>query len=200
MKRNFGVCYMAKISRNKKQRQQELIKKIEQDPFLTDDELSDIFCVSVPTIRLDRLELNIPEVRERIKNVAAGNYHKVTSLRGSEIIGELVDLNLGVSGISILQTDETMAFMSTKIVRGHYIYSLAESLAIAVIDAPVALVGVANIKYKSPVDAGSRLVAKAEVRRVKNRNYIVWVMIYEKQVEVFRGKFILVSLSNQVTD
>jgi len=26
--------------------------------------------VSVPTIRLDRLELGIPELRERIKNVA----------------------------------------------------------------------------------------------------------------------------------
>lgn len=187
---------MAKSIRNKKQRQEELIKKIKQDPFLTDEELSDLFSVSVPTIRLDRLELNISEVRERIKSVAEDNYKKVTSLRSSEIIGELVDLKLGNSGISILQTDETMAFMSTKIVRGHYIYSLAESLAIAVIDAPVALIGVANVKYKSPVDAGSRLVAKAEVKRIRNNSYIVWVMIYEKQIEVFRGKFILVSLTS----
>jgi len=57
-----------------------------------------------------------------------------------------------------------MVFEKTRIVQGHYIYSLAESLAIAVIDAQVALVGVANIKYKVPVYAGSKLVAKAEVK------------------------------------
>lgn len=82
----------------------------------------------------------------------------------------------------------------TRIVQGHYIYSLAESLAIAVIDAQVALVGVANIKYKVPVYAGSKLVAKAEVKKSKDNKFIVWVKITEKNVEVFRGKFILVSL------
>jgi acyl-coenzyme A thioesterase PaaI-like protein len=87
-----------------------------------------------------------------------------------------------------------MAFERTKIIRGHYIYSLAESLAIAVIDADVALVGVANIKYKTPVYSGSKLLAKAEVKKVKDNKFIVWVNILHKQVEVFRGKFILVSL------
>jgi len=53
---------------------------------------------------------------------------------------------------------------------------------------------VANIKYKTPVYAGSKLVAKAEVKKVKDNKYIVWVKISEKQVENFRGKFILVSL------
>ena len=57
-----------------------------------------------------------------------------------------------------------MAFERTKIIRGHYIYSLAESLAIAVIDADVALVGVANIKHKTPVYSGNKLLAKAEVK------------------------------------
>ena len=65
---------------------------------------------------------------------------------------------------------------------------------IAVIDAQVALVGVANIKYKTPVYAGSKLVAKAEVKKAKDNKYIVWVKISAKQVENFRGKFILVSL------
>jgi len=87
-----------------------------------------------------------------------------------------------------------MVFEKTRIVQGHYIYSLAESLAIAVIDAQVALVGVANIKYKVPVYAGSKLVAKAEVKKSKDNKFIVWVKITEKNVEVFRGKFILVSL------
>ena len=48
--------------------------KLKNDPFLTDEELAEIFLVSVPTIRLDRLELGIPELRERIKDVAENNY------------------------------------------------------------------------------------------------------------------------------
>lgn len=178
----------------KKERQGVLIEKVKEDPFLTDDELAEIFSVSVPTIRLDRLELGIPELRERIKNVAATNYSKVKSLHSKEIVGELIDISLNVSGISILETDNTMVFEKTKIVRGHFIYSLAESLAIAVIDAHVALVGVANIKYKTPVYAGSKLIARAEVRRIRENNFIVWVRILEKQTEVFRGKFILVTM------
>lgn len=185
---------MSRSSFHKKERQQVLSQKIKDDPFLTDEELAEIFSVSIPTIRLDRLELGIPELRERVKNVAEENHGKVKSLQSKEIIGELVDLRLGKSGISIIETNESMAFEKTKIIRGHFIYSLAESLAIAIIDAQVALVGVANIKYKTPVHAGSKLVAKAEVRRIKENNYLVWVHIYEKQVEVFRGKFILVSL------
>lgn len=185
---------MSRTSFLKKERQSVLIEKIKLDPFLTDEELAELFSVSVPTIRLDRLELGIPELRERIKNVAEKNYSKVKTLQSKEIVGELLDINLSRNGISILETDDSMAFEKTKIVRGHFIYSLAESLAIAVIDAQVALVGVANIKYKTPVYAGSKLVARAEVRRVRENNFIVWVRITEKQVEVFRGKFILVSL------
>jgi acyl-coenzyme A thioesterase PaaI-like protein len=185
---------MSRPSSVKKERQSVLLEKLSQDPFLTDEELAEIFKVSVPTIRLDRLELGIPELRERIRNVAKKNYSKVKSLKSKEIVGELLDISLGAGGISMLETDDSMAFERTKIIRGHYIYSLAESLAIAVIDADVALVGVANIKYKTPVYSGSKLLAKAEVKKVKDNKFIVWVNILHKQVEVFRGKFILVSL------
>lgn len=188
---------MSRSSLLKKERQQILSDRINQDPFLTDEELSELFSVSVPTIRLDRLEMGIPELRERIKNVAENNYGKVKSLQSKEIVGELIDITLGKYGVSILETEDSMAFEKTKIVRGHFIYSLAESLAIAVIDAHVALVGVANIKYKTPVYSGCKLVAKAEVRHVRGTNFIVWVKIYEKQIEMFRGKFILVSLEKK---
>lgn len=185
---------MLKSSLDKKERQQKLLEKIKEDPFMKDEELAEYFSVSVPTIRLDRIELGIPELRERIKNVAAENYKKVRTLDTKEIVGELIDLQLGQRGISILETNETMAFEKNKIVKGHFIYSLAETLAISVIDAKVALIKVANIKYKSPVIAGTRLVAKAEVKRVRENSFIVWVSIQNKQVEVFRGKFILITI------
>ena len=180
----------------KRDRQQSLQERLREEPFLTDEELAEIFRVSVPTIRLDRLELGIPELRERIKHVAENSYRKVKSIHSKEMVGELIDINLGENGISMMETDDSMVFEKTKIIRGHFIYSFAETLAIAVIDADVALLGVANIKYKSPVYAGTKLIAKAEVKRFKENKYIVWVKIKEKQMEVFRGKFILVSLGN----
>lgn len=183
-----------KSSLAKKDRQNRLLEKIKEDPFMTDEEIAEYLAVSIPTVRLDRLELGIPELRQRIRDVASINHQKVRALHVDEIIGELVDIQLGVSGISILDTTDQMVFSQSKIVRGHYIYSFAESLAIAVIDAEVALVGVANIKYKIPVYSGSRLVAKAVVRQIRQRNHIVWVFIYFNQKEVFRGKFILVSV------
>jgi len=101
----------------KKERQAILLEKLEQDPFLTDEELSEMLGVSVPTIRLDRLELGIPELRERIKNVAQKNYSKVKSLQVKDIVGELVDITLGKSGISILETNSKMVFEKTRIVQ-----------------------------------------------------------------------------------
>lgn len=181
----------------KKERQHALINKIKADPFLTDEELSDLFGVSIQTIRLDRLELGVPELRERIKSVAEENYSKVKSIAGKEIVGELIDLNLGENGISILETDNSMAFEKTNVVRGSHIFAQAESLAIAVIDANVALIGVANIKYKNPVFSGDKLIAKAEVVRTRGNKYFVWVFINVRGFEVFRGKFILVSFNSK---
>jgi len=180
----------------KKERQNQLIEKLKEDPFLTDEELSESFGVSIQTIRLDRLELGIPELRERIKNVAEINHQKLKSIKGQEIVGELVDIDLGKSGISIFQTEDDMVFENSRVVKGHYIFAQAESLALAVIDAKVVLTGVANIKYKTPIYAGDKLIAKAEVVRRRGNKYFVWVKTRVKQQEAFRGKFILVSLEN----
>jgi len=184
---------MGRSSFLKKERQHILKEKIKSNPFCTDEELSELLSVSVPTIRLDRMELGIPELRERIKSVAENNYIKANMLHGKEIIGELIDINFRKSGVSVLETNKSMAFDTTNVIKGQYIYSLAESLAIAVIDTEVALVGVANIKYTTPVYVGSKLTARAEVRRIRGQNYLVWVRVNEDQKEVFRAKFILVS-------
>ena len=185
---------LSKYTPLKKERQQGLLDTLKKDPFITDEELSETFHVSIQTIRLDRLELGIPELRERIRNVASENRKKLRTMDATEVIGDIVDLELGIRGISILQTTEEMVFERTQIVRGHYIFAQAESLAIAVIDAKVALTGVANIKYKIPIFAGDKLVAKAKVVRTRGNKYFVWVFIRVGQKEAFRGKFILVSI------
>ncbi len=181
----------------KKDRQHMLRDLMKEDPFLTDEDLAVRFNVSIQTIRLDRLELGIPELRERMRFAASENYAKVRSMSGTEIIGELIDLDLGKSGISIIETTQEMAFKKTSMVMGHHIYAQAETIAMAVIDANVALTGVSNIKYLHPVEAGDKLIAKAEVVRVRGNKHFVHVKIHTKVNQVFRGKFILVTLNNE---
>jgi len=187
---------MGKRLMHKDERRELFLDMIRKDPFQTDEEIADALSVSVPTIRLDRTELSIPELRERIRKLAASARGKIRSLDSGEIIGQIVELELNSAGTSILETDNSMVFEKTGVVRGHFIYALAETLAIAVINEETALVGVANIKYSVPVYAGSRLIARCELREVKvigAKRYLVWVKISVRKTEVFRGKFILVA-------
>lgn len=183
---------MARIQ--KKIRQERLKEKLHNSPFLTDEELAVFLDVSVQTIRLDRLELGIPELRERVKVMAEEAQTKLKAIASGDVIGELIDLDLGKSGISILAVTSEMVLEKTKVARAHYIYAQANSLALAVIDAPAAVTGVANIKYKISVHLGEKLVAKAEVMKKRGNKYFVWVKTRNETQEVFRAKFIMVSL------
>ena len=185
-----------KLKSKKNVRQQELKKIIAETPFVSDEELSEMFQVSIQTIRLDRLAMGIPELRERMRAAAQRNYSKIVGLGISELIGEIIELEINGHGISFLEANREMTFEKTDIVKGHYIFSMAESLALAVINTKAALTGVANMKYSKPVSVGDKLVAKAEVFRQRNKDYIVHVKITVKQEQVFRGKFILVPILN----
>ncbi|HEY3364771.1 MAG TPA: transcription factor FapR [Symbiobacteriaceae bacterium] len=173
----------------KRDRQQLLREKIRENPFLSDEELAQFFGVSIQTIRLDRLAMAIPELRERTKTVAERTYGIVKSIGHKEIVGELIDIVLGERGISILETAEEMVFERSRVVRGQYMFAQAESLAIALIDADVVLTGLANVKYKRPVTVGEKLVAKGEVIRRRGAHYVVLVETKSGSEKVFRGKF-----------
>ncbi len=79
----------------KKLRHEALLEKLHTSPFLTDEALSEAMGVSVQTIRLDRLELGIPELRERTKKMAEEARTKLTAIGTGDVLGELVDLELG---------------------------------------------------------------------------------------------------------
>ena len=119
--------------------------------------------------------------------------NEVKSIQSGEVVGELIDLELGRSGISLLRVTEDMVFQRTQIAKGHYMFSQANSLALAIIDAPMAVTGIANVKYKVPVHVGEKLIAKAEIVRVRGNKYFVWVKTRNEEREVFRAKFIMVS-------
>ncbi|MFZ5814484.1 MAG: transcription factor FapR [Bacillota bacterium] len=173
----------------KRDRQMALREKIRENPFLSDEELAHLFGVSIQTIRLDRLALGIPELRERTKSVAERTYGIVKSMGSKEIVGELIDIALGQRGISILETTDEMVFERSRVVRGQYIFAQAESLAIALINADVVLTGLANVKFKRPVTMGEKLVAKGEVIRTRRNQHVVLVETRSGTENVFRGKF-----------
>ena len=133
------VIEMARLK--KKERHEILLRQVREKPFLTDEELAGLFEVSIQTIRLDRMELGIPEVRERIRQVAEKAQDNITALEKTEVVGDVIDLERGHSGISLLKITEDMVFARNKIAKGHFIFSQANSLALALIDAPLAVTG-----------------------------------------------------------
>ncbi len=90
--------------RSKKERQELLQQTIESNPFITDEDLAEKFQVSIQTVRLDRMELSIPELRERIKHVATKQHEEdVKSLPLEEVVGEIIDIELDRHAISIFE-------------------------------------------------------------------------------------------------
>lgn len=166
----------------KRTRQERLIKEVGKNPFLKDDELAKRLKVSVATIRLDRAELGIEEYRERVKNVAK------THTDTSNHMGEVLDFNLYHNGISVINTFDAAVFEDSATIKAQSLYAYAEDLALSVINAKVALIRVANIKYLQEVQRGDKLVAKYEVMRTRNNEFIVWVRIKKDMVEIFRAK------------
>src|SRR5690625_4256204 len=133
---------------SKAKRQQLLQETIRKTPFITDEVLAKQFSVSIQTIRLDRMELAIPELRERIKSVATSQWNEtVKSLPIDEVIGEIIDLELDKRAISMLEVGPEHVFSRNKIARGHHLFAQANSLAAAVINDELALTTKSEIKF-----------------------------------------------------
>ncbi|WP_027090925.1 transcription factor FapR [Cohnella thermotolerans] len=177
----------------KRQRHQELSRLIEENPFLTDRELTRLLKVSIQTIRLDRLELAIPELRERLKMMAERSYDPVRSLPLHEVIGEIVDLQLDKSGISLFEIREEHVFSRSGIARGHHVFAQANSLAVAVINDEIALTASADIRFIRPARLGEKCIAKAYVRSSGSQKgkAKVEVFTYVGDEMVFQGNFVV---------
>ncbi len=176
---------------SKRARQERLIETLEHEPFLTDEQLAGRFSVSVQTIRLDRLALGIPELRERIKGLAVSRYHEVRSLAPDEVFGDIVELDLGVQGLSIWRADQEHAFSRSQIVRGHHLFAQANSLAVAIVDADQALTARAIVKFMRSVRVGAYMIAHARVKGERHGYVRVGVRIKVDTDDVFEADFLL---------
>ncbi|PTM59104.1 acyl-coenzyme A thioesterase PaaI-like protein [Desmospora activa DSM 45169] len=171
---------------SKRDRQKQLQAALEREPFLTDEEMAGRFGVSIQTIRLDRMELGIPELRERIKHMAERN---VRSLHPEEVIGEVTELRLDQGGQSVLTILEEHVFARTRIARGHHLFAQANSLAVAVVDSEVVLTATASIRFVRPVHLGEQCIAKAVVVKETPHRTQVDVQTRVGDETVFQGVF-----------
>ncbi|MBD7983495.1 transcription factor FapR [Sporosarcina sp. Sa2YVA2] len=181
-------------------RQSRLVTSLEQNPFMTDEELAKQFKVSVQTIRLDRLECGIPELRERLKTVAARTMEaEVKSLQSDEVIGEIVDIVLDKRAISIFDVTEDHVFQRNGIARGHHLFAQANSLAVAVLDDDLALTVTSTVNFLRPVKAGHRVIARATVdkERSNERRTFVEVTSTVGSDVVFTGQFQMYQTTEQ---
>ncbi|PTX61249.1 acyl-coenzyme A thioesterase PaaI-like protein [Melghirimyces profundicolus] len=174
---------------SKRERQKKLKLALEAEPFLTDEEMARRYGVSIQTIRLDRMELGIPELRGRMKHMAERNFDHVRSLYPEEVIGQVTELKLDQSGVSKLEIREEHVFARNRIARGHHLFAQANSLAVAVVDAELVLTATASIRFVRPVRLGEICVAKAHVTHVTPRRTQVDVRTFVEDETVFQGIF-----------
>lgn len=184
----------------KSERHHQLLEAIERNPFITDEELAEVLSVSIPTIRLDRLELSIPEVRQRTKEMASHFFGSSQSLKANEIVGELIEIEPGKRGLSLLETDLSMCLERCNIIRGHIIFAQANSLANAVADVQVALTGKADVNFLRTVRAGERLIAKAQILEKKGHRFLIEVVVRSKEEVVCKGNFVIYGMNLEMAN
>jgi len=189
---------MIYMSQTKSDRQGSLVRHLEDNPFLTDDDLARVLGVSIQTVRLDRAELDIPEMRARISKMARESYQELRAIAGSEIVGELVDLVVGQRGMSVLEVTGDMTLQKTRVLNGQYLFAQANTLAVGLIDSNVTLTGTARVSFKRPVLEGEKVVARAIITAKKGNKYMVRVTSQVKDELVFTGKFLVFDLSEEV--
>ena len=124
---------MAKTDAKRKLRYVELQKYLKLNPLATDGELSKVLKGSINTIRIDRKALGIKEARDRASMIAKTKMEQITTLSMDEFVGELIDFVPGKTAISKFEAKKNMAFDNISVIKGEYIYSLAETLAISLI-------------------------------------------------------------------
>lgn len=191
---------MGRMSLSKQDRQAELQQYLKTHPFVTDEELARFFRKSVQTIRLDRLELGIPEARERVKQAAEGKFNKVRSLADTDLIGELVDLEIGKGGLSILTISPEMVFRRSGIARGHFLFAQVNSLAVALVDAEMALTGTSKVSFLRPVHLAERVIAKAVVKTIRGNRYHIQVNSRVEGEVVCKASFVVFAVNAEGED
>ncbi|EKU50435.1 transcription factor FapR [Staphylococcus massiliensis] len=178
---------MAKLSKD--ERRQKIIEIIEDNPFITDIELCELFSVSIQTIRLDRNQLQIPEVRKRVSLVAKDSYDEIRSIEAHDIIGDVFKVEPNHQAESRMTIKAQHVFERNQISRGHVIFAQANSLCVALIHKDSVLTHESKVTFHKPVYLNESVHAIAKVNRVTPKYFEISVNSYVKDKHVFSGEF-----------
>ncbi|MHB1685160.1 MAG: hotdog domain-containing protein, partial [Bacilli bacterium] len=107
------------------------------------------------------------------------------------VFGDIVDLELEKSGLSVWRADKEHVFARSSIVRGHYIFAQANSLAVAIVDASQALTAKATIRFLRSARVGAYLVARARVCGKRHGYVLVEVRTKVDGEEILRADFLI---------
>ncbi len=151
------------------ERHAKIQREVERNPLILDEELASLLAVSIHTIRSDRRKIGIPEVRRRGREMSDALFASPKALAKQEIVGDILEMTLDKEGLSLLETEPAMGRKTPPIVRGHVLFAQANTLANAIVDAPIAVTAAATIRFSAPVRVGERVLARAVVVSVKNR-------------------------------
>ncbi|MCG0278109.1 MAG: transcription factor FapR [Thermanaeromonas sp.] len=184
---------MPRLHSKREERQQALLQYLKEHPFATDEELAEKFKVSIPTIRLDRLALGIPEVRERVMILAKEARARMRGITEEELVGELIDLQPGRMGISILTVRPEMLVKPGGACRGYYLFAQANSLALATVGREMVLTSSARVRYRRPVYEGEKVMARALVKVQRGNTFLVSVHSRVDAELVFKGQFVIIA-------
>jgi len=167
-----------------------LSRYLEANPLLTDEELADRLGVSVQTVRLDRGELSIPELRERLKRMVASTRHAALDCLPP---GPLPEPGAAYAPV---ETVITPAMVAGRGLNGSdYLFVLANRLALNLVNGGISTTRAAKGSFKRPLKVGERTLTKAVVTEQKGYKYMVRVTSLAGDEVVFEGKFLVFALS-----
>lgn len=168
------------------ERQRRLEEWLREDPLQTDEELAQRLGVSVPTIRLDRLRLGIPDWRGRTQGLA----RRVVQQRQDGLEPAFTDGEPGRWLSTRWVTEAGEEPRQSPWVTNAELFRQADALVCALIG-EVGFAGLAHAKFRRPVRVGEALELYAEVIRRDLRRQVVLVVGRSAGETVFRAKFVV---------
>jgi acyl-coenzyme A thioesterase PaaI-like protein len=181
------------------ERQDQIRKELERNPYALDHELAELVNASIHTIRADRKALGIPDVRKRYREIAHSlATTKPRPVTESDVIGELLEVELDSEGISLLEATSEMAFPRGGIIRGHTLFAQANSLAAAIVDSEYALTAHATVQFTAAAWVGEKILGKARVLKKNHWKKEIEVTLKTQRTVVFKGLFLVYSINERM--
>ncbi len=106
-----------------------------------------------------------------------------------KLCGEILEMDTEWCQIALTLTPE-MAVDDYGLVHGGFIFGFADYAAMIAVNHPNVVLGSANVRFMKPVIVGDYLIAEAIKVRKQGKKWIVEVMVYREEEEIFQGEFI----------